>query len=221
MIQRRAFERLLRNVLSFPSRPAVIVFMTMLARRFPDTQENDLLVIAQHYRVPVVSTRCASLRTAHCSGSLGDRAALPRPCCAPPGVLSHFLHSARALGVIAQHYRVPVVSTRCASLHTARALRVIGQHCRVPAVSPPGVLPTLLHTAPALLVIAQHYRAPIVSTRCACHVPAHCSCFVTCGMHLVSKSTSLHTARFCTAAADRPKVAIDGSRIAGGRLCSQ
>ena len=152
MIQRRAFERLLRNVLSFPSRPAVIVFMTMLARRFPDTQENDLLVIAQHYRVPVVSTRCASLRTAHCSGSLGDRAALPRPCCAPPGVLSHFLHTARSLVVIAQHYRVPVVSTRCASLLTARALRVIVQR--------------------------YHYRVPVVHNPCVHDVPALCPAFL-------------------------------------------
>ena len=57
MVQRRAFERLLRNVLSFPNRPAVIVYMTVLAPRFPETQENDLMVIAQHYQVPVISAR--------------------------------------------------------------------------------------------------------------------------------------------------------------------
>lgn len=62
-IQRLAFERVLRNVLSFPSHPAVVVFMTMMpGTTFRSQNENDMLVIAQHYQVPVLSTRCVAMR---------------------------------------------------------------------------------------------------------------------------------------------------------------
>ena len=67
-VTRRSFERVLRNVLSFPSRPAVVVFMTMVRlssfERSP-TQENDMLTIAQHYQVPVLSTRFATCQVKH------------------------------------------------------------------------------------------------------------------------------------------------------------
>ena len=57
--RRKAFERLLQNVLAFPTRPAVIVFMVYPhSDEFTRSAENDMLVIAQHYRVPVLSTRC-------------------------------------------------------------------------------------------------------------------------------------------------------------------
>ena len=58
-IHRLAFERVLRNVLAFPTRPAVVVFNVMLpSSRFEAAVENDLLVIAQHYQLPVLSVRC-------------------------------------------------------------------------------------------------------------------------------------------------------------------
>ena len=57
--RRKAFERLLQNVLAFPTRAAVIVFMVYPhSDDFTRSAENDMLVIAQHYRVPVLSTRC-------------------------------------------------------------------------------------------------------------------------------------------------------------------
>lgn len=57
-----SFERLIRNVLAFPKRPAVVVIMA--AQRLPRNTwlnaENDMLVIAAHYQLPVLSTRCTT-----------------------------------------------------------------------------------------------------------------------------------------------------------------
>ena len=58
--RRQSFERVIRNALAFPGHPAVVVFMAF--PRLPEfcrTAENDMLVIAAHYQLPVVSTRCA------------------------------------------------------------------------------------------------------------------------------------------------------------------
>lgn len=59
--RRKAFERLLQNLLAFPNAPAVVVFMTYPhINEFSHSAENDMLVIAQHYGVPVMSTRCVA-----------------------------------------------------------------------------------------------------------------------------------------------------------------
>lgn len=56
--RRKAFERLIRTVLSFPHSPAVIVFMVFPHRNaYWKTSENDMVTIAQHYQVPVLSVR--------------------------------------------------------------------------------------------------------------------------------------------------------------------
>ena len=58
--RRLAFERLIRNALAFPHHPAVVVVMISESKpEFWQTAENDMLVIAAHYQLPVISTRCA------------------------------------------------------------------------------------------------------------------------------------------------------------------
>jgi hypothetical protein len=60
--RRKAFERVLRNALAFPTHPAVVVFTVFPHEQdFWKSAENDMLVIAQHYQVPVISTRCTAL----------------------------------------------------------------------------------------------------------------------------------------------------------------
>ena len=57
-VQRLAFERVLRAVLSFPNAPAVAVFMVVVpGSHFGSSVESELAVIAQHYQLPVLSTR--------------------------------------------------------------------------------------------------------------------------------------------------------------------
>ena len=66
--RRLAFERLIRNALAFPHRPAVVVVMISESKpEFWQTAENDMLVIAAHYQLPVISSRCASPRALLCN----------------------------------------------------------------------------------------------------------------------------------------------------------
>jgi hypothetical protein len=56
--RRKAFERLIRNALLFPNSPAVIAFMVFPRHNtYWKTSENDMIAIAQHYQVPVLSVR--------------------------------------------------------------------------------------------------------------------------------------------------------------------
>ena len=67
--QRVAFERLLRSVLSLPQAPAVIVVMVVIpSTDFGRSVESELMTIAQHYQLPLVSTRCASVPCCYKSG---------------------------------------------------------------------------------------------------------------------------------------------------------
>jgi hypothetical protein len=57
--RRKSFERVIRNALAYPGKPAVVVYMAFPHNQeFWRTSETDMLVIAQHYQVPVLSTRC-------------------------------------------------------------------------------------------------------------------------------------------------------------------
>jgi hypothetical protein len=61
-IQRLAYERTIRNILNFPHQPAVVVYMNMLpGSHFGASVESDMMVIAQHYQLPVLSARWASV----------------------------------------------------------------------------------------------------------------------------------------------------------------
>jgi hypothetical protein len=56
------FERAIRNLLRYPKKPAVIVLMVHPHRNmYWQTAETDMLVISQHYQLPVISTRCEML----------------------------------------------------------------------------------------------------------------------------------------------------------------
>ena len=62
--RRKAFERLLRNLLNYRKKPAVVVFMVFPhITSFWPTAENDMLTLAQYYGLPVLSVRCAALNT--------------------------------------------------------------------------------------------------------------------------------------------------------------
>ena len=59
---RRAYERVIRNALAFPTKPAVVIFMVFPhVSEYTHSAESDMMVIAQHYQVPVISTRCCTL----------------------------------------------------------------------------------------------------------------------------------------------------------------
>jgi hypothetical protein len=58
--RRWGFERTIRNLLGYPKKPAIVVFMVHPHKdTYWQTAETDMLVISQHYQLPVISTRCA------------------------------------------------------------------------------------------------------------------------------------------------------------------